>query len=220
MLLYHLLLHQDEEFRTAMQKKRDKHDEGKVYSMREIVRLAISKFNNIDSRNKRRAKREKVASTKPINEDTMIALVSRLENFEKRAFNFGGPTPGNFTSGGNKLNHTVEEWRMKRDGDRKVVGGKDYFWCPRHRLEGVFDGLYMQHKPGRGHDEWQESKDCMKQGKKNIGSSGGLSVNVTNNDSGNKRLVLNQKMRKAKQALVTDHGFTELQADLYFDEHF
>ena len=78
----------------------------------------------------------------------------------------------------------------------------------------------MQHKPGPGHDEWQERKDRMKQAKKKTGSSGGLSVNATNNNRGNKRLDLNQKVRKAKQAIVTDHGFTELQADLYFDEHF
>ena len=220
LLLDHLLLHPDEEFRTAMQKKRDKHDEGKVYTMKEIVRLATSKFNNIDSRNKRRSKREKASTTKSGNEDTMIALVSRLENLEKKAYSFGGPNVGNYSGGGSRTtNHTVEEWRMKRDGDRKVVGGKEYFWCPHHRLEGVFDGLYMQHKPGRGHEEWQERKDRMKQAKKRTGTSGGANVNVTNNDSGDKRLVLDDKMVKAKQALVTDHGFSELQADLYFQEH-
>ena len=91
----------------------------------------------------------------------MIALISRLENLEKQAF--GGTNFGNSSTNGNSFKHTVEEWRMKCDGDRKVVGGKEYFWCPHHRLEGVFDGLYMQHKPGCGHDEWQERKDRMKQ---------------------------------------------------------
>lgn len=127
LLLDHLLLHPDEEFRAAMQKKRDKHDEGKVYTSKEIVRLATSKFNNIDSRNKRRSKHEKTSSNKSSNEDSMIALVSRLESLEKRAFNSGGFTLRNTSDGANRSNHTVEEWRMKRDGDRKVVGGKEYF---------------------------------------------------------------------------------------------
>lgn len=77
----------------------------------------------------------------------------------------------------------------------------------------------MQHKPGRGHDEWQERKDRMKQAKKKPGNAGGISVNVSNNDSGDRRLVLDDKMIKVKQALLTDHVFSELQADLYFEEH-
>ena len=40
LLLDHPLLHPDEEFRTAIQKKRDIYDEGKVYTMKEIIRLA------------------------------------------------------------------------------------------------------------------------------------------------------------------------------------
>ena len=35
--------------------------------------------------------------------------------------------------------------------------GKTWYWCPLHVKEGLFDGLYMPHKP-EDHDEWARKK--------------------------------------------------------------
>ena len=53
---------------------------------------------------------------------------------------------------------------MKRvyDGFAKKIGGVQMWWCPHHKWKGEFDGLYMPHKPGKGHKEWQKSKDARK----------------------------------------------------------
>ena len=48
---------------------------------------------------------------------------------------------------------------MKKEGPEKIVDGTTYWWCLHHRLEGVFDGLYMTHRPGHEHDLWKEAKD-------------------------------------------------------------
>ena len=41
----------------------------------------------------------------------------------------------------------LPDWRMKREGDTKIMDGKTWHWCTHHKLDGVFDGLYMTHAP-------------------------------------------------------------------------
>ena len=53
--------------------------------------------------------------------------------------------------------------KKKFDGNKKMIGGVQHWWCPHHKWEGEFDGLYMTHSPGNGHDEWQKAKDARKQ---------------------------------------------------------
>lgn len=44
---------------------------------------------------------------------------------------------------------TVEEWRIKFDGPTKQRGGKKWYWCPHHVLEGKWNGMYALHPPDK-----------------------------------------------------------------------
>ena len=89
---------------------------------------------------------------------------------------------------------------MKKDGDSKKVDGVQYWWCPKHVLKGVFDGLYMPHKPGKEHDEWEAAKkkrqeeykkknESRKQNKNNVSGNG-------NQRRFNSRTIKSKKLRK------------------------
>ena len=94
----------------------------------------------------------------------------------------------------------MPEWRMKKEGPMKIVDGVEWFWCPHHRLEGVFDGLYMPHKP-EDHDKWKVEKERKRaEYNKNKGSSSGNSNNASGtNDAkpstSTQKLKLSDKMK-------------------------
>ena len=84
---------------------------------------------------------------------------------------------------------------------------------------GVFNGLYMQHKPGAGHDEWLERKNKRKAQKKS-GKSGGTesaasSTGTSGRNSGNSgnsnssKLALSDKL---KTVLATKLSISESEA--------
>ena len=52
--------------------------------------------------------------------------------------------------------------KRKYNGPKKKIGGVQHWWCPHHKWEGEFDGLYMPCNPGKGHEEWQKAKDARK----------------------------------------------------------
>ena len=87
--------------------------------------------------------------------------------------------------------------------------GKTWWWCPHHKKEGLFDGLYMPHKPSE-HDEWKKKKDerraAYKEKKKANSSANSTS---SKGDKGKIKLELTEAM---KNALVTDCNMTEEQA--------
>ena len=43
--------------------------------------------------------------------------------------------------------------KKKFDGNKKMIGGVQHWWCPHHKWEGEFNGIYMSHTPDKGHDE-------------------------------------------------------------------
>ncbi len=61
----------------------------------------------------------------------------------------------------------MEKWRIKKDGNPKMVEGKTYHWCPHYELDGIFDRLYVTHNPGEGHQKWLENETKMKEKQKN-----------------------------------------------------
>ena len=62
------------------------------------------------------------------------------------------------TTGGNNAKMTEDEfftWRKTNQGPTAERQGKTWTWCPHHKKEGVFDGLYYcTHTPDT-HDEWK-----------------------------------------------------------------
>ena len=49
-------------------------------------------------------------------------------------------TDGEFIDG-------LTRWRIKKEGPRKTVNGREYFWCPHHVKEGKWNGMYVTHRP-------------------------------------------------------------------------
>jgi hypothetical protein len=93
----------------------------------------------------------------------------------------------------------LAEWRKKKDGASKVVDGVTWYWCPKHKVEGKFDGLYVKHKP-EDHDNWkEEQKKRRGKSKKSKTDSGG--------SSGGNSLTLSDKL---KSALLTKMSSDEL----------
>ena len=111
---------------------------------------------------------------------------------------------------------SVESWRMKKKQDTVERDGKTWHWCPDHFLKGAFDGIYMLHKPGAGHQEWLERKNKRKAQKKN-GKSGGTdytsgSTGNSGRNSGNlnsSQLALSDKL---KTVLATKLSISENEA--------
>ena len=101
---------------------------------------------------------------------------------------------------------------MKKKGDTIERDGKTWHWCPDHFLKGVFDGLYMTHKPGAGHQEWLNRKNKRKAQKKDGKSGGTNSTGSSTGNSGNKnssKLALSDKL---KTVLATKLSISENEA--------
>ena len=102
----------------------------------------------------------------------------------------------------------IEPWRkQKTKGDTCFMDGKQWWWCPEHKRTNDFDGLYVTHQPGQGHQDWLERKRRNKRNRE-ASRNGGATQNSNNNSDSALSLVLNDKMR---QALLTHHGFDEIQ---------
>ena len=95
----------------------------------------------------------------------------------------------------------IPEWRTIKKGDKVDRDGKTWWWCPKHKAEGLFDGLYVTHKP-EDHDEWSRRNKEARAKKKTAAST-----NTSTSDSG--KLQLTESM---KQALMTDGNMTSEQA--------
>ena len=51
----------------------------------------------------------------------------------------------------------LDSWRIKKSKDKITRDGQDWWWCPNHKMEGKFDGMYMNHPPNK-HGEWSKGK--------------------------------------------------------------
>ena len=60
----------------------------------------------------------------------------------------------------------ILEWRTKKKAKSVECDGKTWHWYPHHYTEGLFDGLYMPHKPC-DHDAWVQDKKANAEKQKN-----------------------------------------------------
>lgn len=246
LLLDILVEHKDKEFAKCIQDKRDEYDEGKDYTVAELMRIAKSKLNNIESRRKRQERRDKRSKSNSTIDSNLVTLLAAHPNLftalltQQQAqqsasigppggFNPNSSSAGSgFTTPGLDLaaqdpSLSVDVWRTKKIADTVYVNGIQWFWCPHHKFPGKFDGLYMKHQPGEGHDAWQAKKDRMRKLHKEArrhasgGGSGSSSVHKTDEKTKDEgpRLQISEQVEKLKTALVSDLGASELQADLF-----
>ena len=53
---------------------------------------------------------------------------------------------------------TLAKWCTETKGDKITRNGKEWHWCPHHKLEGKYNGLYMPHDPNESHKKWAAKK--------------------------------------------------------------
>ena len=94
--------------------------------------------------------------------------------------------------------HQIEKWRGKKEGDEKVVDGRTYYWCPHHKYEGHYDGLYVSSHKASEHDIWKKNgKQSRNRWNKEAssGNAGSANGGGTSNPSNKSKLVLNDRIK-------------------------
>ena len=51
----------------------------------------------------------------------------------------------------------LESWRVNKSKKNITRYVQDWWWCPKHKMEGKFDGMYINH-PSNKHNEWAEEQ--------------------------------------------------------------
>ena len=82
-----------------------------------------------------------------------IALLTKMKELKELMH-----ASSSFQTTARRFNGTIEKWRMSKDfGNKVTCDGQTWWWCRHHRLDGVFDKLYVTHPP-KEHDLWQQQK--------------------------------------------------------------
>ena len=153
---------------------------------------ALTKYNNMLQAN--RWKRTEESSSKII-----YPLRTKIEDLQQQVLSASSfQTTVDKNNRGPKL--MIPKWRTINVGASCSRDGKTWWWCPHHSKEGLFNGLYMNHKP-EDHAEWAKKKKEMAEKRK-------ARTNSDNNSNRNKL----QLIESMKQALVTEGNMTPEQA--------
>lgn len=83
-------------------------------------------------------------------------------------------------------------WRTKSQGKTATWKGREHTWCPKHKKEGVFDGMYYDSHTPETHDTWQAAMDA-KYPKK--GGAATTSANATAKNE--KSLIISDALKNA-----------------------
>ena len=204
--LFHALLSaKNDEFRDFIQRMKDEWEGGKDIKPEELMETATSKYNNMIKQNSWGRINPKDAK--------IVALATKLKRIESSLTTSEKSYPKHSNKSNIKLN--VDKWRIIKDrGETFERDGKQWWWCPHHKLEGHFDGLYMNHPPSQ-HNKWKEEKkkkrdEYKKKRDENRSNNKNSKSSVHSN-----QLQLSEKMRAA---LVTNFQCTDSEADSVWQE--
>ena len=189
-------------FSARMNNERSKWELGGNKTADDILSEALTLYNNAVSTNRWNISDPKDAKIMALTTKVEELLAGR--NTGSAAFVSNGQSqsqPSRFIS--------IDAWRMVKKGASMEREGKTWYWCPRHVVQGKYDGLYVTHKP-EDHDEWQKKKDIQNAKKK------ASKVNSKDNDvqpkqqDSIKNLTLNDNL---KAALLTHSEMTGAQVE-------
>ena len=102
----------------------------------------------------------------------------------------------------------IADWRMKKGQEQLDRDGKTWFWCPHHKMEGKYNGLYVTHKP-EDHGEWQKRKD-ERNAKKRKPKEEQSNSGPHKSEDGSNKLVISDSL---KAALMTHMDISPEQID-------
>ena len=185
-------------------------EKGTDFTYEEIKEQSLEAYRNLLARYNRLNKTWLPTSslpTIPDQRDVQIqALRTEVQQLKNNRLNSQNSTGNSFSSGNQNNGHIhIDAWRKsKTKGDTCLMDGKQWWWCPEHKREGDFDGLYVTHPPGDGHQKWLARRRRAKRDP----AGGNSSYNSGSNTGSANSLVLSDQMR---QALLTHHGFDEIQ---------
>ena len=200
-----LLSSKNDIFRNYIQRLQDECESGKDITPGDIMELALRKYNNMCKR--------KIWIQSETQESKLVALATKLQQVESQLKNqlSSSSSKSSNSSVSTKKKHGIEEWRMVKKGDTKVVNGVTYWWCPHHKVEGKYDGLYMTHKPSE-HSAWKKDRDkkneewkAKRRGKKDSSTSQGS----------RSKLVMSDKL---KSVLTSHLSCSDADADAIWQE--
>ena len=97
---------------------------------------------------------------------------------------------------------------MKKTDDTIQREGKTWYWCPHHRLDGTYYGLYVTHKPEE-HEEWKRNKSEFRRNKYSK-EKNNVDPDGASDDNTKKKLTIKDNL---KAALLTHCELTGAQID-------
>ncbi len=198
------------EFNSYIQRINDDIQSGigihKDISPEDLIQAARSKYNNMVE--------DKSWGKVDPKDAVIMALTTKLSALEKKVT----APPGNATPSNPSAHATsgviIDAWRKKFDGNMKEVNGRKWWWCPKHKREGEYDGLYVTHHPNK-HDEnvafWKKEKEARRSAKQSTESAANKKPTSTPTSS----LTLNTKL---KQVLITSACLSESDVDKILNE--
>lgn len=205
-----LLSTKNQVFHNYIQRLQDEWETGTDYTPGQIMELALQKYANMSERGVWHQ------NEKP--DSQLHALATRLDSMENQiqgSSSSSKPKSTKSSSFSTKKKFGIEEWRMSKQGNTKIVNGVTYWWCPHHRNEGQFDGLYVTHKPSE-HDSWKAERDRKNAAwKDKRRSKTDKSSTSSGKTPASKRLVMSEKL---KSVLVSKLSCSDADADEIWQE--
>ena len=168
----------------------------------ELISNAVTLYNN--------AVHNKTWNKPDPKDAKLIALTTQLEKFIKSSGNqtalaTDGKPSAKPTS---KPRNVIDDWRKKKGTAKVTKDGQTWYWCPKHKVDGEYDGLYVTHSP-ENHDKVMAQRKENYQKRRGNKDKGGGTTNQ--NSGGNKqRLGLANSL---KACLLTHSTLTSAQAE-------
>ena len=201
-----LLSGKNDVFNRFVERSRDDWEVGSDITHDSLVSMSVTKYNNMV-----KLGRWKQAEPK---DATIVALTTQIRNLENKISHPPKASGGGGSSGSSNnrnSNFTLDEWRIKFEGKEKTVDSDMWYWCSKHVMDGVYDGMYVKHSEEK-HDEWLERKKGWKKGSKDTATSN--DAQTTGVDT-TPKLTLSNNL---KAALVTNFNCSEADANSLWSE--
>ena len=80
----------------------------------------------------------------------ILALTTIMENMKTKSFVTVVVTKADAyreKTTNDEFINGLERWFTVKTDKTKVVKGRTYYWCPQHVKEGIWNGMYVTHKP-------------------------------------------------------------------------
>ena len=128
-----------------------------------LIQKVNMKFNNMSKANQ--WKKTEDPSSKVIS-----ALVTKVQSLEDKLGAATNKSAHATSTASAPATLKIPVWRTIKEGDSVFRDGKTWYWCSKHKKEGLFDGLYMPHKEC-DHDEWAKNRKEYWKSKKSSNST-------------------------------------------------